>query len=115
MNIEKYIAHIKNRFERTVISGTKVCHAGDCGIYKINIPVCTCGLLHSLLPFAASHYEEVLKLYPEYEKDLKKQEIWEVLTSGSFTDEELKKIFKPLTEGQLSEEEFEKWMDRIFK
>jgi len=115
MDIEKYIQYIKDAHERTVIAGQKVCHDGDCGIYKLNIPVCTCGLLHKLLPFAVSHYEEAIELYPQYEEDLEKQEIWEALTSGHFTKEELEKIFKPLTENQMSKEEAMKFFDKVFK
>ena len=111
MDIEKYIKYIKDCHERTVISGKKVCHDGDCGIYKLNIPVCTCGLL----PFAASYYDETIKLYPQYEKDLEEQEIWEALTFGHFTDEELKKIFKPLTDTRMSKEEAMKLFDKIFE
>ena len=60
--IDKYIQHIKDSHEREVMSGKMVCHDGDCGIYGCNVPVCTCGLLHKLLPFAAGHYEEAMKL-----------------------------------------------------
>ena len=106
--IDKYIQHIKDSHEREVMSGKMVCHDGDCGIYGCNVPVCTCGLLHKLLPFAAGHYEETIKLYPKYEKDLEKQSVWEML--DQYVDkEEILKLVKPLKDmPPISDEELEK-------
>ena len=111
MDIEKYIKHIKDSHEREVMAGKKVCHDGDCGIYKLNIPVCTCGLLHKLLPFVASYYEEAIALYPQYEKDLEEQEVWEFLTQ--YADEEkLRDILAPMNEKVMDNKEF---FDELFK
>jgi len=114
MDIEKYIQYIKDCHERTVISGKKVCHDGDCGIYKLNIPVCTCGLLHKLLPFAVSYYDEVIKLYPKYEKDLEKQEIWEALTYDCIDKDEFSKAINSLLGPKISQEEAEALVEELF-
>jgi len=96
MDVEKYIKHIKDCHERTVIAGKMVCHDGDCGIYGCNVPVCTCGLLHKIKPFAASYPEEAMKLYPKYEEDLEKQSVWETL--DQYIDEkDIKKLLEFLT------------------
>ena len=106
IEIDNYIAYIKKNHEREVMAGKMVCHDGDCGIYGCNVPVCTCGLLHKLLPFAASYPEEAIELYPKYEKDLEKQGVWEML--DQYVDEEdIKKLVEPF-DSQIDYEELEK-------
>lgn len=53
---------IRSRYERKVISGTKVVHDGDCGIWQAKI--CTCGLLHLL-----NAAPDARGLYPPYEEE----------------------------------------------
>lgn len=55
---------VESRYERNVISGTKVVHDGDCDIYRCK--VCTCGLLHLLRRYS----DEALELYPNFSEEI---------------------------------------------
>ena len=58
---------VRSRYEREVISGTKIVHDGDCDIFRVKI--CTCGLLHML-----RGDEESSKIYPKYDEEIGEHE-----------------------------------------
>ena len=62
--------HIKKRYYRKVIAGEGIWHHGDCRIFGLKRGVCTCGLLHDLLPCAG----EAEEIYPSYWEDIKKHD-----------------------------------------
>lgn len=61
-------ARIRQRYFRQTIAHPdgSVCHHGDCYIFS-RVPVCTCGLLHDLMPVANPS-----EIYSKYEEDLAK-------------------------------------------
>ena len=64
---------IKKRYGRTTANGSKeIRHHGDCQIFAVRSrSVCTCGLIHDLLPYAGNE-QLVLDLYPEFSNDVQK-------------------------------------------
>ncbi len=53
--------------------GAPLMHHGDCSIYRADLPVCTCGLLHDLMPMGI----EIMRAnYPGIEKDWETEAAW---------------------------------------
>jgi len=63
---EEIEKRIKKRYCRSIIADKDgaVIHHGDCGIYSAH-NVCTCGLIHDLLPYPS----DAKKIYPEFWDD----------------------------------------------
>jgi len=82
---------------RYCMSNGKINHHGDCYIHS-TMPVCTCGLMHDLMPI--SHVAK--DLYPDYEKDVEKERLtWSILMNTDYG--EAAKKYPPMTPEQKKE------------
>ncbi len=77
----KTIARIENRYKREVISGSRICHFGDCNIYNADFPFCDCGLICDLTPM---DHSLALYLYPDFDKDFETQMETRGIVEGHF-------------------------------
>lgn len=87
-------ALIKGRYFRKTIAVPKgsIVHDGDCQVFRVHI--CTCGLLHTLMPYP----EDAKRLYPKYWDEVARQDM---LLDHIFENDELREM-KPK---KLSKEE----------
>lgn len=65
--------------------GNPLMHHGDCSIFRADLPVCTCGLLHDLIPM---DIEAQKTIYSGIEKDWETEAAWKNACHEQYSPED---------------------------